>query len=215
MVRKNNLPSSTIKYLSTVSSQSEVRESGRMLVNLTIKIVSVACHLIFLQACLDHRVVPKFVSNQIRLPADLEVTKALSRKTESLQMEILRTTLLMTKRKKEELNRLCSYEYLRFTRLSYDESITRCILLKIESAALAENNIIHRRHLSKWRSWTGWCLPLNREAYNVKHRPIFFFEFHDNFWFKNVADQSGALNINNLHLSNETNIDIPYDIQNF
>ena len=219
----NSLPYVVINRLNTARLEKSVRVNGRKLVNLLQKLVRISLHILFLQTCLQFKTNPKFVDNCLKLPVNATSTDALQRKATSFKLEIIRSMILTLRKEKDSINQWSSYEYLNFTRMAGDHTVTRTILKMIESALLQESKLIFERHSEKWYRWTNKQFPLSEHTYRVDFRPKFPFKFKDELWFNTASDWSTIPDPNNnshignfsKNITNDTELSIPADISTF
>ena len=163
---------------------------------------------------------PLFVRQVVNLPKDLPVTKAINRKTESLQLELLRAFKIQLREKERTVNQSRGYNYLCVTR-TWKKEAAKELFVKVEKALAREQHLILERHRKKWSALrSGSSYPCEASDYFVNSRPIFPFVHVDDFLFEHVRVPSS--NDTGLHervfdtaffTSNETELTLSSTVQ--
>ena len=107
--------SSAINFMCAYSALTQkARKSAIILTNILHKETYTTAHKCFLTTSLRHKVVPKYVINQVTL---LHIpSKAVSRKKLALSLEVIGEDVRNDDQKLYELNRQKSYEWLNLNR---------------------------------------------------------------------------------------------------
>ncbi|MEL7308412.1 MAG: hypothetical protein AAGK05_11445, partial [Pseudomonadota bacterium] len=133
-------------------------------------------------ACLASAVIPRFVCNMTSLPDNITSNKAVARKLQSLEMEVLRTCLTEYREKLESLEQQRGYEYLTLTQSRHHVDLQRLFTLLKEDVRGEERDKFER-HKAKWSRTTDRPFSMCQSDYECDIKPKFPFNHADAYLY--------------------------------